>query len=99
MARDDLSALFRCRCDLCGLCDGFAADDSVEKDLRPGKLYHDAPYGEHGEGDVGDRLDRFLRLFDGSVLRLVQRQSLRALHGLESHAWALRALLLDADLL
>ena len=41
-------------------------------------LHHDAPPREHGQGHAGDRPDRRLRLRDGSVLRLVQRQPYEA---------------------
>ena len=43
--------------------------------LRSGRLHHHAPHAQHGEGDARDRIDRRLRLHHGSVLWLVQRQS------------------------
>src|SRR5437588_7887605 len=97
LARHDLSALLRGRSDLCGLCDGSVTDDSAAQSLRPGKLHHHAPYAQHGESHAGDRFDRRIPLRDRSILRLVQRQRLRALHDLEPHARAVCALLLDFD--
>ncbi len=69
----------------------------AEKDLRPPELHHHASHAQHGKGHVGDRADRLLRIFNRSILRLVQRQSIRTVHDLEPHAWSIRALLLDAD--
>jgi hypothetical protein len=43
------------------------------------------------------RVDRGLWLLDGNLLRLVQRQQIRTLHDLESHAWTIRAVLRGAD--
>ena len=97
LARDDLSALLRRRRHLRRLCDGAVADDSAAKVLRPGRLHHHAPHAQHGEGDAGDRADCRLRLHDGSVLWLVQRQQIRALHDLEPHARTLCLLLLGLD--
>ena len=49
----------------------------LRKALRTGKLHHDAPHAQHGQGHAGDGPDRRLRLHDGGVLRLVQRQPVR----------------------
>ena len=68
-------------------------------DLRARGLHHDAPPREHGQGHARDRADRRLRLRDGGVLRLVQRQPVRRVHDLEPHDRPVRAVLLDADLL
>ena len=49
------------------------------------RLHHDAPPREHGQGHARHRADRRLRLRDGSVLRLVQREPVRAVHDQEPH--------------
>ena len=69
----------------------------LRKALRPRRLHHHAPPREHGQGPPGDRPDRGLRLRDGSVLRLVQRQQVRAVHDQEPDVRAVRAHLLAAD--
>ncbi len=48
--------------------------------LRPRRHHHDSPSEQHGEGHAGDRPDRWLRLHDGGVLRLLQRRHLREVH-------------------
>ena len=68
----------------------------VRKLFRSRGFHHHAPPGQHGQGDARHRADRRLRLHDGSVHRVLQRQSLRTLHDLESHGRALRADVLDA---
>ena len=45
--------------------------------------------GQHGEGHARDRPDRRLRLPDGNLHGLVQRQHLRAVHDVEPHVRAL----------
>ena len=40
-------------------------------------FHHHAAHAQHGEGDARHRPDRRLRLHDGGVLRLVQRQPVR----------------------
>ena len=51
--------------------------------LRPRRLHHDAAHPQHDEDHAGHRDDRGLRLRERSVLRLVQRQPLRAVHDAE----------------
>ena len=43
--------------------------------LQPGRFHHHAPPGQHGESDARHRPDRRLRLHDGSVHGVLQRQS------------------------
>ncbi len=69
----------------------------LQESIWVGRFHYHASHAQHGEGNARDWVDRRLWLRDGSVLRLVQRQSLRALHDLEPDAWALRLLLLGAD--
>ena len=98
LARDDLPALLRGRRHLLRLRHGALAGHSGAPLLRHGKPDHDAPHRQHGQGHAGDGPDRRLRLRDGSVLRVVQRQPARALHDVEPHVRALRVVVLDADL-
>ena len=80
LARDDLPALLRGRRDLLGLRDGADARDPAARALRARGLHHAAPPRQHGQGDARDRADRGLRLRDGGLLGLVQRQPVRAVH-------------------
>ena len=80
LALDDLPALLRRRGDLLGLRDGADAGHPAPGGLRPARLHHRPPPRQHGQGHAGHRPDRRLRLPDGSVHGLVQRQPLRAVH-------------------
>ena len=53
-------------------------------------LHHHAAHRQHGQGHAGDGLDGRLRLHDGGVLRVVQRELLRARHDVEPHVRAVR---------
>ena len=46
----------------------------IRKLFRPGRFHHHAPPGQHGQGHAGHRPDRRLRLHDGSVHGVLQRQ-------------------------
>ena len=46
----------------------------LRKVVRSAGLHHHAAHGQHGQGDAGDRADRRLRLYDGIVHGVVQRQ-------------------------
>ena len=97
LARDDLPALLRRRRHLRRLRDGADAGDSGAPLLRHGKPDHDAAHRQHGQDHAGDGPDRRLRLRDGSVLRVVQRQPARAVHDVQPHVRAVRLVVLDAD--
>ncbi len=60
-------------------------------------LITDPSHRSHGEGDARNRADRRLRLFDGSVHGLVQRERVRALHVHEPGHRTVRTDLLAAD--
>ena len=90
LAHDDLPAVLRRRRDLRRLRDGVDAGDSAAPDVRLRRLHHDAPSREHGEGDARHRAHRRLRLRDGSVLRLLQRESVREVHDSQPHVRAVR---------
>ena len=96
VARDDLPAVLRRRRDLLRLRDGDDAGDSAAQVLRPRRLHHHAPHPQHGEGHAGHRDDRRLRLRERSVLRLVQRQPVRAVHDDQPHDRPVRRVLLVA---
>ena len=81
LAQHDLPALFRRRGHFLGLRHGADVGDSAALAVRPGRIRHAQAPGQRGQGDAGDRLDRRLRLLDRSVLRLLQRQHLRAATG------------------
>ena len=69
MARDDFPAVLRGRRDLRGICHGADAFDSRAQAFWPGRFHHHASPGQHGQGIARHRVDRRLRLHDGSVLR------------------------------
>ena len=98
LARDDLPALLRRRRHLLGLRHGAHAGHPDPRRLQARAPDHDEAHRQHGQGHAGDRADRRLRLRHGSVLRLVQRQPVRALHAVEPHDRALRLVLLAAHL-
>ncbi len=83
VARDDLPAVLRRRRHLLGVRDGADAAHPDAQHLRPAGHDHPPPPGQHGEGDAADRPDRVLRLHDGGVLRLVQRDRVREVHDLQ----------------
>jgi hypothetical protein len=97
LARHHLPAVLRGRRHLRRLRDGADAGDSAARRLQARGLHHDAPHRQHGQGHAGDGPDRGLRLRDGGVLRLVQREPVRALHDLEPHDRPLCLVVLDAD--
>ena len=99
LARDDLPALLRRGRHLRRLRDGPDARDSPARDLRAAGLHHDAAPREHGQGHARDRAHRRLRLRDGGVLRVLQREQVRRLHDPEPDDRAVRADLLVPDLL
>ena len=51
----------------------------------------------HGQGDARHRPDRRLRLHDGNLHGLLQRQSVRPLHDHQPHDWPLRRSFTGAD--
>ncbi len=83
LARDDLPAVLRRRRDLRRLRDGADARDPAAHVLRPRGLHHHAPPRQHGARHARDRPDRRLRLHDGGLHGLVQRQPVRAVHDAE----------------
>ena len=89
MARDHLPALLRRGRDLCGFRDGADAGHTAQKTVWPGRLHHDAPSQEHGEDHARNGADSRLRLYDGDLHGLVQREHLRAIHDLRTASPAL----------
>ena len=65
--------------------------------LPPGRPHHHPPHRQHGQGDVGHRLDRRLRLWHGNLHGLVLRQPLGILHDVEPHVRSHGLVLLGAD--
>jgi len=88
--------LFRRRCDLFRFRDGHDPRHPTPRCLWVGRLHHDATPQEHGENSPGDELDCHLRIYDGNVHGMVQRESVRILHDFEPNARALCPLLLGA---
>src|SRR4051812_43904673 len=80
MAHHDFSSVFCGWRDLLRIRDGAHVAYSHPRRLRHEGFHHHAPPAEHGEGDAGNWSDRRIRLLYGSFHRLVQRESLRALH-------------------
>ena len=98
LAHDHLSSLLRRRRHLLRIRHGADAGDSGAQMVSPGGPDHHAPPGLHGQGDAGHRIDRGLRLHDGSVHVLVQRQSARDVHVFRTAPTGpLQVFLLDAD--
>ena len=97
LARDDLPALLRRRRDLRRLRDGVEPGDSGAPFLRHGKPDHDEAHRQHGQDHAGDGPAGQLRLLLRSVLRVVQRQPVRAVHDVQPHVRTVRLVVLDAD--
>ncbi len=71
LAHHDFSAVLCRRRDLFGLRDGVDARDSGAQLVSPGRPDHHASYRVHGQGNAGYRIDRRLRIRDGSVHGMV----------------------------
>jgi len=56
------------------ICNGAYAFDSCKETLSSGRFHHPAPLGQYGQGAACDGADRGLRLHDGSVHRILQRE-------------------------
>ena len=87
LAHHHFPALLRRGRDLFRLRDGDDAGHPRPPLVSPGRPHHHAPHGVHGESDAGHRPDRRLRIRDGSLHGLVQRQRLRTLCFV-NRAWA-----------
>ena len=85
MARNYFPTLFRCRCDLRRVRHGSNSFHSDSRCLWIGRLHHHATSSKHGQNHVGNRPARCVWLHDGNLHGLVQRQSIRKIHDLESH--------------
>ena len=80
LALDHLPALLRRRGHSLRVRDGADAGHPAPQVLPPGRLHHDEAPQRLRAADADHRLDRRLRLHDGNLHGLVQRQRLRAEH-------------------
>ncbi len=78
VARDDVRAVFRGRRDLLGVRDGDHAYRAHPAAVPPGRSDHRRSLRESGQTLPAHRHDRRIRVRDGVLRRLVQRQSDRA---------------------
>ncbi len=83
LARHRLPALLRGRRHLRRLRHGADPRHPAAQGLRPRGLHHHEAHREHGQGHARDLPRGGLRLPDGGLHGLVQRQHLRALHDVE----------------
>ena len=90
LARHRLPALLRGRRHLRRLRHGADPRHPAAQGLRARGLHHHEAHREHGQGHARDLPHRGLRLPDGGLHGLVQREHLRALHDVEPGGRALR---------
>ena len=97
LALDDLPALLRRRGDLLGVRDGHDARHPAPQGVRAGRHDHDEAPRQHGQGHAHDRPDGRLRLRDGGVLLVLQRQHVRGVRPAQPDDRAVRPHVLVAD--
>src|SRR5439155_26359813 len=72
---------------------GANAAVAVPRHVQAVRCHHAAAHRQNGEDYFADRLLRWLRLHDGILYRLLQRQFLRAVRVLEPRFWTLLVVL------